>query len=161
MVDGYMSKQLRLFRKNGQVFLDANAKEDEVAVRILLAAPLTEGSHVVSIMHATEKRELALLFTLDDLDEDSRLIINEEIRKRYFLPKIEKVNSIDIYLGDYYWDVVTDRGTKKFTLSTPVVNIRWLSDTRLLLNSADGLHYELPDITRLDQESQRCIDNIL
>jgi len=160
-MDKLIGKQFKLFRKDGQVFFYTDELGRDEPVRILLAAPLTEGSQVVSIMHATDKQELALLFSLEDLDEGSQRIIAEELRRRYFLPKIKKINDINIYLGEYYWDVMTDRGEKKFTLNSPVINIRWLTNTRLLLNAADGLHYELPDILKLDHESRKKIENIL
>jgi len=156
-----MEKNFKLFRRDGQILMVAAKEIKNVPVRILLVAPLSEGSQVISIMHVTKKEELAILFSLDGLDKESKNIINEEIRRRYFLPEIKRINDINIYLGEYYWDVLTDRGEKKFTLSSPVINIRWLSATRLLLHAADGLHYELPDIMKMDNESRKKIENIL
>ena len=153
--------EFHLARKGDQVFLYAAGDEQEVPVRILLVAPLSDEQRTVSIMHQTEKRELALLYTLDDLRGEDREIIQHEIQRRYFFPKIQAINGINIQLGDYYWDVTTDRGPRKFLLNSPAMNIRWLSDQRLLLSDSEGIKYEIEDIQALDQVSRDWVDRIL
>ncbi len=63
--------------------------------------------------------ELLLLTSLDKLDQHGREALEQELKRRYFLPKIKQINDVSIHLGDYYWDVVTDRGPKKFMLRSP------------------------------------------
>lgn len=153
--------EFNLARKGDQVFLHFMGDEAEIPVRILLVAPLSDKQRTVSIMHQTEKRELVLLFTLDDLQNEDRKIIQHEIKRRYFFPKIQAINDINIQLGDYYWDVVTDRGPRKFLLNSPAMNIRWLSDQRLLLSDSESIKYEIEDIQALDQASRDWVDRIL
>lgn len=150
-----------LSRKGDQVFLRFVGDEAEMPVRILLVAPLSDEQRTVSIMHQTEKRELALLYTLDTIGEKERQIIQNEIKRRYFFPKIQAILDINIHLGDYYWDVLTDRGPRKFLLNSPAMNIRWLSDQRLLLSDSEGIKYELENIQALDHDSRDWVDRIL
>ncbi len=155
------NSEFHLSRKGDQVFLHFPNDESEVPVRILLAAPLSDEQRTVSIMHQTEKRELVLLYTLDTLAEEDRQIIQHELKRRYFFPKIQAIVDINIHLGDYYWSVVTDRGPCKFLLSSPAMNIRWLSDQRLVLTDSEGIKYELDNIQALDQASRDWVDRIL
>lgn len=150
-------KKFSLTRQDGQLFYRDGKETSLVPVRIFLVAPLSAGTSVISIMHAKQKKELVLLQSLDGLDEESRDILEEEIRYKYFFPEITKVNEISIYLGGYYWDVMTDRGAKKFLLKSPVTSVRWLTEQRLLLTDTDGLHYEIPDILALDHKSQKSL----
>jgi len=146
-----------LVRQDGQLFFRDGTEASLVPARVFLVAPLSAGTSVISIMHAKQKQELVLLQSLDGLDEESRDILEEEIHYKYFFPEITKVNEISIYLGGYYWDVMTDRGAKKFLLKSPVTSVRWLTDKRLLLTDTDGLHYEIPDILALDHKSQKSL----
>lgn len=158
---GNMQYNFSLERQDSQLFFRGADDQSLVPARVFLVAPLSMGTSVVSIMHAKKKQELALVQSLETLDEQSRHILEEETRYKYFFPEILKVNDISIYLGGYYWNVMTDRGPKKFLLNSPVASVRWLTDKRLLLTDTDGLHYEIPDIQTLDQKSQKCLEDAI
>lgn len=134
---------------------------DMIPVRILLVAPLSEGSRVITIVHEKEKKELVLIKTDEMLDKASRAIMQEALEHRYFLPKIEKINNVSIHLGDYYWDVQTDRGPKKFLLRSPAINMRWVNKKRIILCDTDGISYDLDQFDALDKNSRVLLERIL
>lgn len=154
-------EKFRLIRRHDQVVLKFENKDEEIPVRILLVAPLSDGRRIISIFHADKKKELLLIKSMDSLEAENRLIIEEEVHRRYFFPKIIKINDVSIHLGDYYWDVVTDKGAKKFLLNSPSVNMRWVDKQRIILCDSDGIKYDLSDMQDMDQTSQDWLKHII
>ena len=155
------NKKYCLSRRHGQIFFQYENDNEEIPVRILLVAPLSDGKKIISIMHQEKKKELRLIKTLDNEEIANRKMIEEEIERHYFFPKITKINDISIHLGDYYWDVVTDKGARKFLLSSPSINIRHVSTRRIILSDSDGIKYDLCDMERMDQSSRDLLQKIL
>lgn len=155
------SHSYRLFKKNDQLYLKFDDQDEEIPARILLVAPLSDGKNILSIFHQQKKQELVLIKSLKSIDPEARKIITEEINQRYFFPKITKINDISIHLECYYWDVVTDKGEKKFMLRSPAVNIRWIHEQRIILCDSDGIKYDLCDMEKMDKESQELLKRIV
>lgn len=148
-----------LTRQHGQLFYQADAGAALIPARVFVVAPLSIGTSAISIMHAEQKQELIFIDAIDALDEENRTILQSEINRKYFLPNILRINAMSIYLGNYYWDVITDRGAKKFLLKSPVTNIRLLSEKRVLLTDSDGIHYQIADIEQLDEISRNLLND--
>ena len=155
------NKKFQLLKNGDQVLLRFDGTDDIIPVRILLVAPLSENNRVISIVHEKEKKELVLLKTPEMLDEASGAILQEELQRRYFLPKIEKINDVSIHLGDYYWDVLTDRGPRKFLLRSPAINMRWVNKKRIILCDTNGISYDLDEFDALDKSSRILLERIL
>lgn len=154
-------RKYQLSRHHDQVVLRFDNEDEEMPVRILLVAPLSDGKRIVSILHQEKKKELVLIKLLETIDPSNKKIIEEELERRYFFPKITKINDISIHLGNYYWDVITDKGAKKFLLSSPSVNMRWVSPQRLVLCDSDGIKYDLCEMHNMDQASQDLLERII
>ncbi len=155
------NQKIYLSRKDDQLYLRFDGDHESVPVSALLAAPLSEDRKIISIVHKKDRKELVLLKTLDRLDESGRKLLRDEIQRRYFLPQIEKINDVNIHLGDYYWDVITDRGSRKFLLRSPAINMRWVGSKRIILCDSDGIHYDLDDFDSLDKDSRKLLERIL
>ena len=158
---GINMNDFHLSRNGGEVLLSYDNGDANIPVRILLVAPFSDDNRTVSILHKKEKTELALVHSIQSLDKQDQAIIQEELKRRYFLPKILKIHDITIHLGDYYWDVTTDRGRRKFILSSPAMNIRWLSVQRLLISDSEGIKYEIVNIEDLSQMSRDWVDQYI
>ena len=104
-----------------------------------------------------KNEEVAFIKDLNDLDEGSRQVIEEELAHRYLRATIERVNSIQMEYGVTYWDVMTDRGKREFVIRGHE-NTHWASDARLLLTDVDGNRFEVVDYTRLDPHSIQLIE---
>jgi len=155
------TRTFHLSRRHDQVVFQYDKEDVEIPVRILLVAPLSDGKRIVSILHQEKKEELILIKSLETIDGTNKKIIEEEIERCYFFPKITKINDVSIHLGDYYWDVVTDKGGKKFLLSSPSVNMRWVSTQRIILCDSDGIKYDLCDMEDMDQASRDLLQRII
>jgi Domain of unknown function (DUF1854) len=103
-------------------------------------------------------KEVALLDTLDELDEDSRQVASDELRERIFNPKIQRIIDFNHEFGITTITADTDRGQVSFQVRTRD-DVRSLSPTRALFRDVDGNTYELPDLTALDAASQRHLQS--
>jgi len=102
----------------------------------------------------SEGKEVALLETLADLDKKSRAVVEQELRDRAFNPKILSVLKNKREFGVTSITVQTDRGEATFQIRSRD-DVRVLSATRALFRDADGIIYELPDLTQLDPASYK------
>lgn len=149
-------------RRNGDQILYQSCDGDgAIPVRLAWLRPLTASGGPVTIMHADKKQELVMLDGFDHLDEKSRQIIADELKSRYFLPKITKVHETSATFGNRYWHVETDCGPKRFLMKSPETNATWITDDRCLLRDALGNCYEIESFKGLDRASRLLADNVL
>ncbi len=152
--------QFRLYRQEDMVLYQQPGKEPQ-AVRVLWAKPLSARGGPVSIMQAGKKKEVAYLTSLDQLDPASRKIALEELAGGMILAKITMIFSIMMRFGNYYWDVDTDRGQRRFLLTSPENNhIRPTPDS-IVIRDASGNCYEINPVSALDARSLRELDRVL
>ena len=151
----------RLSRSGDQVLYHAADDGDGVPVRLVWIRPLTARGGDVAVLHAKEKKEIAMLRDFGPLDADSRRILDEELQRRYFLPKITRVVKATAIFGNRYWHVETDRGTRKFLMKSPETNATWLTDDRCLLRDTLGNCYEIESFETLDRVSRAHAEKVL
>ena len=131
-----------------------------VAIR---AFPITDPDYYISIREPDGKNkekgaEIGLIENIHIFDEETVKLLNSELDRRYFPPKIQKVISLKEKLGQNYWDVVTDAGKFSFVIRNSGSNIRTLEDGRVLLFDIDGNCFEIPDPEKLDKASFKKIE---
>lgn len=131
-----------------------------VAIR---AFPITDPDYYISIREPDGKNkekgaEIGLIENIHIFDEETVNLLNSELDRRYFTPKIQKVVSLKEKLGQNYWDVVTDAGKFSFVIRNSGSNIRTLEDGRVLLFDIDGNCFEIPDPEKLDKASFKKIE---
>ncbi len=99
-------------------------------------------------------KEVALLRTLNELDDDSREVVQQELDQRVFNPKITRVVSLKREFGVTSITAETDRGLVSFQMRSRD-DIRVLSPTRALFRDVDGNTYELADLSAMDPASRK------
>lgn len=104
-----------------------------------------------------EGKEIALLTSLDGLDAATREIIEEELRDKIFVPKIQRITRYRAEFDVIYITAETDRGDVTFQIRNRD-DVRVLSARRALFRDVDGNVYEVEDLAALDRASQRHID---
>jgi len=131
-----------------------------VAIR---AFPITDPNYFISIREPDGKNnkkgaEIGLIENISIFDEETVALLNSELDRRYFTPKIQKILSLKEKLGQNYWDVVTDAGKFSFVVRNSGSNIRTLEDGRVLIFDIDGNCFEIPDPYKLDKASLKKIE---
>jgi hypothetical protein len=105
-------------------------------------------------------REVLWLPHLDDLPEDLRRAVEEELARREFVPVIRRVFRVWPRVEPSEWDVDTDRGRTRFVLNS-ADDVRRLDDWRATISDAHGVCYLIPDLRTLDAASRRLLERYL
>lgn len=108
----------------------------------------------------TEGKELVWIDRLDDLIEDVRTLILEEIASREVMPTILSITNVSTYSTPSTWDVTTDRGATRFVLKGEE-DIRRLVGAALIITDSHGMRFYLADMMTLDKNSRRILDRFL
>jgi len=139
--------------------------EDEFYPRIQVyqAFPFTDPYSYISIREPDEKaKEIGIIKDLrKDVDKETRQMLEEQLRLRYFTPIIKRINNIKDEYGFAYFDVLTDHGACRFTIHMGGNSVVHLSDTRLLITDLDGNRFEIPDVTQLTAAELKKLDLFL
>lgn len=122
-------------------------------VEVLRAFPLSHPDENL-VLRDGGGTELGVLETLQQLPEAAQKLANEQLARRYFLPKITKINSIFERFGSSIWDVETDRGP--VTISSKPMNesLFEIAPRRYILRDLQENRYEIRDVSQLDEDSR-------
>ena len=135
---------------------DGGVHEGALPVRAFPLAAPTEG---IALM-GTDGHELAWIDCLTDLPDESRLLLEEELASREFMPEIRSIRRVSSFATPSAWQVETDRGPTTFILKGED-DIRRLAASTLLIADSNGIHFLIRDIQTLDQSSRKLLDRFL
>lgn len=121
--------------------------------------PLTAPNEFISFFDEHENF-LGLVRDLRRLDRDAQKLIEEVMDRRYFMPRIRRIVSLEIRGGVTSWVVETDRGERTFDVRDRD-DLRPLPPYRLVIGDVDGNRYEIPDYTALDEDSRYLLEPLL
>ena len=113
--------------------------------------PISETVRYITLLDS-EGNEIGSVEDVRQLTPQSRDVLMEELQKRYFMPKITKINSLDGQFGVTQWDVETAQGDVEFGMRTRY-DIVTLENGRVLIKDADGNRYEIENYNKLDPKS--------
>ena len=127
------------------------------------AFPITDPDCFISIREPDTREggkgaEIGMIEKLSDFDEATKMLIKEELSRRYFTPVIEKIYNVKEKFGYLYFDVLTSSGKVSFVMNNPSSNIRVLEDKRSLIYDIDGNCFEIPETDKMDKASFRKIE---
>lgn len=143
----------------GQLVLtDAEGERHEGIVPVR-AFPLSAPEHGVSLV-GSDGREVVWLERLDALPAEARALLAEELAVRDFAPTLLKLHKVSSFGVPSTWTVRTDRGETRFVLKAEE-DIRRLEGGALLIASAHGVQFRIPDVKALDRASRRLLERFL
>ncbi|WP_428938731.1 DUF1854 domain-containing protein [Fontivita pretiosa] len=143
----------------GNLCLRRSGQEDAKDVRIRRAFPWSCPTRFVSIRSA-EGKELVLIDDLEQIDPAQRAIIERWLTEYSFIPRITRIEQVDVRFGHQEWRVQTDRGPAQFRVQERE-DIRFMPDGRFSVKDADGNVYELPRLEELDESSRKKLEALL
>jgi hypothetical protein len=152
--------KLRFAKRGDALILTVQDDRSYLKVRPVRAFPLTELSEYVGLLDAISGREIGMLRSVRDLDGPTRQLIQAELRKRYFIPKITRIVDAKKEFGTVYWDVETDRGRRKFIMRHIRDSIHEIEPGRYLVIDIDGNRFEIPQLADLNSRSQAIWDRL-
>ncbi len=135
---------------------DGEVHDGVVPVHAFPIAAPTEGVSLVT----ADGHELAWIDCLTDLPDESRILLEEELASREFMPEIRAICHVSSFATPSAWQVETDRGPTTFILKGED-DIRRLAASTLLVADSNGIHFLIRDIQTLDQGSRKLLDRFL
>ncbi|HUT33795.1 MAG TPA: DUF1854 domain-containing protein [Planctomycetota bacterium] len=133
---------------------DAEDWRDVTLVRLF---PLTESERWVSLVEMNGK-EVGILKDATRLAHDALLLVRDELRRRYLVPRITRILACRPRADLVEWTVETDRGQQKFLTRDLREQIKEHLPTRLSIVDVEGNRYDIPALDALDPESRRRLD---
>lgn len=149
-------RRVKVFRVAGITRLTLENERSYTRVSVARAFPLSAPGHYIGFLDASGK-DVGMIYDPEQLDHESRRVVEEELERRYFVPVVERVLSVREEFGTIYWRVETDRGEKEIVVRNLRDNLQELSPTRLIITDIEGNRFEFPDITRVDGKTQNII----
>ena len=134
-------------------------KGDVKDVRIRRAFPWPSPNQFISI-RSSDGKELLLIESLAGLAPDLRRTIEQQLAETILIPRITRVEEIDVRFGFQEWHVQTDRGPVQFRVQERE-DIRFLPDGRYSIRDAEGQVYELPPRQTLDEHSRKALEPLI
>ncbi|PHV12260.1 cyanophycin metabolism-associated DUF1854 family protein [Chitinimonas sp. BJB300] len=135
---------------------DAGRYEGVVPVR---AFPVADPGAGISLIN-TDGHEVGWVDRLSDLPESQRLLIEEELASREFMPQLQQLIAVSSFATPSTWTVRTDRGPTTLVLKGEE-DIRRLGRDGLLVLDSHGIQFLIRDLSKLDKTSRRLLDRFL
>jgi hypothetical protein len=143
----------------GKLLLRRPGHEDVSDVRIRRSFPWSKPGRFISVRSA-EGKELMLIEDVDALSLTARGAIERSLGASVLIPKITRIDEVDVRFGFQQWSVQTDRGPIEFRVQERE-DIRFMNDGRFSIKDADGNIYELAPLDKLDDHSRRAVEAII
>lgn len=135
---------------------DGTQHEGVVPVR---AYPISAPDRMISLVGA-DGHELAWLDALDQLDAPTRELVEDELRRREFMPEIKRLFGVSSFATPSTWDIETDRGRASLQLKGEE-DIRRMGGGVMLIADAHGVQFMIRDVSALDRHSRKLLDRFL
>ena len=134
--------------------------EPQVGVQVTRAFPLSAPTEAISVV-GPDGHELVFVPRLDSLDDTQRAVVAQALAEREFSPVIQRIREVSTFGTPSTWQVDTDRGPTELVLKVEE-DIRRLPGQRsLLITSAHGVVFDIPDRNALDRASRRFLERFL
>jgi hypothetical protein len=143
----------------GRLVLTDAQGERHVGVTPVRAFPLSAPEHGVSLVGG-EGRELVWIDDVAQLPPQARALLQEELAVRDFAPTLLRLHGVSSFGVPSTWTVSTDRGDTSFVLKAEE-DIRRLEGGALLIASAHGVQFRIPDVKTLDRASRKLLERFL
>lgn len=135
---------------------DGSAHTGVLPVR---AFPIGAPDEGIALMSA-DGHELAWIDRLEELAGQTRVLVEEDLASREFVPEIRAIRSVSSFATPSTWTIETDRGDTLLVLKGEE-DIRRLARASLLIADRHGIQYLVRDIAALDRHSRKLLDRFL
>jgi uncharacterized protein DUF1854 len=157
-VFGTPPERVKLFRDpKGNLRLTLEGDRSYLQVKVTRAFPLSHPQEWIGYADGKDK-QIVIVEDLRKLGAESRQLTEAELRRRYFVPTVERVMEIRSEFGVVHWSVETDRGPREFVIRNLRENVQEIGDGRRLITDAEGNRFVLPHPDALDPASRRLMD---
>ena len=152
---------MRLTRNaHGRLVLTLGNGDQFEAVVPVRAFPIEAPLEGLSLV-AADGKEALWVDRMADLPAEARVLIEEDLAVREFVPTILAIRSVSSFSTPSTWDLETDRGAAQMVLKAEEDIRKLAGRTKLLISGSDGVQYRVPDSTQLDKTSRKLLERFL
>ena len=108
-----------------------------------------------------DKNEKGIIKDINVFPEETVKVLQRDLERRYFIPKILEIRALEEKFGNSYWDIKTDVGERVITVLDTFKNILRIGDDRAVVLDEHGNRYEIESLSRLDKKSFKRIELFL
>ena len=130
--------------------------EEYTDIKIRRAFPLEESDRYIGVF-AAEDQELGTIEDPQQLDDQSRQALRDELDKIYFQPQILAFNSLDEEFGVLRGQIETTSGPRQLEIRGYRTNVRMLSGGRAVIEDVDGNRYLIADWRALPRRTREIL----
>ncbi|PYI55128.1 DUF1854 domain-containing protein [Paenibacillus flagellatus] len=143
------------FRRGAGGLLEMDhAGERHEEVLLYRTFPLSRQEHYISVRNG-KGEEIGIVERLADLEPDSAEEARKELRLRYLVPRVIRIDKIKQFPSMWVWELETTLGPIKLSMRNLHEHIQQVGEKRLLLSDMDGNRCEIADMDALDPGSRK------
>ncbi len=157
---GTPPREFALARKGDKLVLRFADGDDEIGVRLVRPRPLSASDGEISFLDE-KGEEVIMLPSLAHVPAESRALAEEELQRRYYMPRITAVNHVSSSRSSFRLEVETDRGPRSFAFGDANKNVRHLGPDHVVIKDAMGNRYVIPSVETLDPPSRAQLAKLL
>jgi ATP-binding cassette, subfamily B, bacterial len=158
-------KKLRIFSKDTGGMRVEYGDEVYESVRAYRAFPVSRPSEFVALWtgeSTLEHKEVGMIRRLKELQPSSRMAVEHELTKRYFIHYIQKITEIREDPGFLVWNVETDKGIMEFmTRRFDRNSVIEVTENCHMIIDVDNNRYEIENIESLDLPSRAKFEKFI
>ncbi|CAM3642309.1 DUF1854 domain-containing protein [Cohnella lubricantis] len=129
-----------------------DGRNGTVAARLLF--PITHTDSAIWIGEPTGE-EWGVLLSLDGMESASRAVLEGELRLSPYLPRIKRITALRRQLGQFHWEVATDRGPFAFQTGPLYEAVTAMPGGQRIVTDACGQRFLLPEERRMNGRTGR------
>ncbi|MYK39870.1 MAG: DUF1854 domain-containing protein [Gemmatimonadetes bacterium] len=130
--------------------------EEYTDIKIRRAFPLEESDRYIGVF-AAEDQELGTIEDPQQLDDQSRQALRDELDKIYFQPQVLAFNSLDEEFGVLRGQIETTSGPRQLEIRGYRTNVRMLSGGRAIIEDVDGNRYLIANWRALPRRTREIL----
>ncbi|GMV36088.1 MAG: hypothetical protein AMXMBFR61_05960 [Fimbriimonadales bacterium] len=128
-------------------------------VHFARAYPFSDPERFIGAYDA-DGHEIGLIEDVGVLPETQAAIVRQDLARRYFTPSILAIKGLKQDATLWLFDVETTRGRCQFYVRHWRDNAYELSPGRWMITSVDGVRFEIPDWSALDERSKVLLEQL-
>ena len=130
--------------------------EEYTNLKIRRAFPLEESDRYIGVF-AAEDQELGIIEDPQQLDDQSRQALLEELDKIYFQPQVLAFDELDEEFGVLRGQIETTSGPRQLEIRGYRTNVRMLSGSRAVIEDVDGNRYLIANWRALPRRTREIL----
>ena len=143
------------YTKNGFLYISLGGAEQRAF--LCRQFPFELLGEFISVLDE-DQCEVGIIRNVALFEGETRSLLESELEKRYYSPKIRRILSMKERYGFSYWKVETAEGEMSFTLHDTFRSTVRVGEHRVILMDVDGNRFEIPDVRELDRKSYKKIE---